>query len=170
MSLARKVGRDIHINIYFCISMNSGDVNTVTRAIKHYVLSIVFFPLSTFLMENFYEYTIVRVFFFGDIYSDTSGFDFYYKLPAIFSRNLNTLPLKKRVFLSVFLESFFFLSVPVRMKYDLFSSLFDSFNPVCYRRLLRIPNLAFIRRKIRRRYSSKVRTCETAELMRQCMF
>ena len=64
MSLARKVGRDMHINIYFCISMNSGDVNTVTRAIKHYVLSIVFFPLSTFLMENFYEYTIVRVFFF----------------------------------------------------------------------------------------------------------
>ena len=34
-------------------------------------------------------------FFFGDIYSDTSGFDFYYQLPAIFSRNLNTLSLKK---------------------------------------------------------------------------
>lgn len=98
MSLARKVGRDMHINIYFCISMNSGDVNTVTRAIKHYVLSIVFFALSTFLMENFYEYTIVRVFFFGDIYSDTSGFDFYYQLPAIFSRNLNTLSLKKGSF------------------------------------------------------------------------
>lgn len=89
--------------------MNSGDVNTVTRAIKHYVLSIVFFPLSTFLMENFYEYTIVRVYFFlGDIYSDTSGFDFYYQLPAIFSRNFKYSVLKKRVFLSVFLESFFF--------------------------------------------------------------
>lgn len=89
--------------------MNSGDVNTVTRAIKHYALSIVFFPLSTFLMENFYEYTIVRVYFFlGDIYSDTSGFDFYYQLPAIFSRNFKYSVLKKRVFLSVFLESFFF--------------------------------------------------------------
>lgn len=89
--------------------MNSGDVNTVTRAIKHYALSIVFFPLSTFLMENFYEYTIVRVyFFFGDIYSDTSGFDFYYQLPAIFSRNFKYSVLKKRVFLPVFLESFFF--------------------------------------------------------------
>ena len=109
MSLARKVGRDMHINIYLCISMNSGDVNTVTRAIKHYVLSIVFFPLSTFLMENFYEYTIVRVYFFlGDIYSDTSGFDFYYQLPAIFSRNLNTLSLKKGSFCLSFLKVVFF--------------------------------------------------------------
>ena len=62
----------MHINIYFCISMNSGDVNTVTRAIKHYVLSIVFFPLSTFLMENFYEYTIVRVFFIQILAASTS--------------------------------------------------------------------------------------------------
>ena len=75
----------------------------------------------------------LEFFFFGDIYSDTSGFDFYYQLPAIFSRNLNTLSLKKG--LSV--------SVPVRMKYDLFCSLFDSFNPICCRRLPRIPNLAF---------------------------
>ena len=37
----------------------------------------------------------LEFFFFGDIYSDTSGFDFYYQLPAIFSRNLNTLSLKK---------------------------------------------------------------------------
>lgn len=33
VSLARKGGRDMHINIYFCISMNSGDVNAVTRAL-----------------------------------------------------------------------------------------------------------------------------------------
>ena len=100
-----KVGRDMHINIYFSISMNSGDVNTVTTerlSITYYV----FFPLSTFRMENFYKYTIDRV-FFGDICSDTSGFDFYYQLPATFSRNLNTLSLKK-VFLSVFLEICFF--------------------------------------------------------------
>ena len=47
-------------------------------------------------------------FFFGDIYSDTSGFDFYYQLPAIFSRNLNTLSLNKVSFYLSFLKVFFF--------------------------------------------------------------
>lgn len=84
VSLARKGGRDMHINIYFCISMNSGDVNTVTRAIKHYVLSIVFFRFRLSLWKICMSILSLE-FFFGDIYSDTSAFDFYYQLPAIFS-------------------------------------------------------------------------------------
>ena len=109
MSLARKVGRDMHINIYFCISMNSGDVNTVTRAIKHYALSIVFFPLSTFLMENFYEYTIVRVYFVLAIYIQILAASTSITSCQLSSHGiLNTLSLKKGSFCLSFLKVFFF--------------------------------------------------------------
>ena len=110
VSLARKGGRDMHINIYFCISMNSGDVNTVTRAIKHYVLSIVFFPLSTFLMENLYEYTIVRVFclaIYIQILAPSTSITSC-QLSSLVLTKFKYSVLKRRVFLSVFLESCFF--------------------------------------------------------------